>query len=216
MYVVGLVLIVLGAIPGHINSPLVFGGMYIVAVGTGGIKPNVSTLGADQFDDRYSQDRKEKESFFNWFYWAINLGAMISYTLVAYICQYGVKGIGGEDWGFFDGYLIPCVMMSVAVAVFLIGTPRYVVPKPSGSILATTVKIICEAFSVYFGSLYLYLFNRDRYNDGNKTGEGSGAVHLLDRAKTAFGGSYSTAQVECVKLVTRLTPFLIAMVPYWY
>ena len=34
--------------------------------GTGGIKPNVSTLGADQFDERYSVDRKEKESFFNW------------------------------------------------------------------------------------------------------------------------------------------------------
>ena len=34
--------------------------------GTGGIKPNVSTMGADQFDERYSRDRKEKESFFNW------------------------------------------------------------------------------------------------------------------------------------------------------
>ncbi len=34
--------------------------------GTGGIKPNVSTMGADQFDDRYSRDRKEKGSFFNW------------------------------------------------------------------------------------------------------------------------------------------------------
>jgi dipeptide/tripeptide permease len=29
--------------------------MYVIALGTGGIKPNVSTMGADQFDERYSQ-----------------------------------------------------------------------------------------------------------------------------------------------------------------
>ncbi|OYW70174.1 MAG: hypothetical protein B7Z24_04300 [Pseudomonadales bacterium 32-42-5] len=119
----------------------------------------MSTLGADQFDERYSADRKEKESFFNWyvllvcnamlilffllgdqrphafckqflsrpphcspflllpppfrFYWSINLGALISYTLVAYICQYGAgPDLGGEKWGFFVGYTIPSIMMS--------------------------------------------------------------------------------------------------------
>jgi hypothetical protein len=30
-------------------------------------------MGADQFDERYSQDRKEKESFFNWYVSAIVL-----------------------------------------------------------------------------------------------------------------------------------------------
>ena len=49
------------------NPDIVFPAIYIIAIGTGGIKPNVSTLGADQFDDRYSKDRLEKESFFNWF-----------------------------------------------------------------------------------------------------------------------------------------------------
>jgi solute carrier family 15 (peptide/histidine transporter), member 3/4 len=72
-------------------------------------------MGADQFDDRYSTDRKEKESFFNWFYWSINLGSLISYTLVAYICQYGLPWLGGEDWGFFVGYCIPAIMMALAI-----------------------------------------------------------------------------------------------------
>jgi hypothetical protein len=31
-------------------------------------------LGADQFDLNDPQDKVEKESFFNWFYWSINLG----------------------------------------------------------------------------------------------------------------------------------------------
>jgi peptide/histidine transporter 3/4 len=46
-----------------------FMAMYIVALGTGGIKPNVSTMGAEQFDDSCPEDLVEKESYFNWFYW---------------------------------------------------------------------------------------------------------------------------------------------------
>jgi peptide/histidine transporter 3/4 len=107
IYMVGLVLVVLASIPGEASPGLVFPAMYIIAIGTGGIKPNVSTMGADQFDDRYSKDRREKESFFNWFYWSINLGAGISYTLVSYICQYGLPDLGGQNWGFFVGYMIP-------------------------------------------------------------------------------------------------------------
>ena len=67
IYMLGLVLVVLASVPGDASPALVFPAMYIIAIGTGGIKPNVSTLGADQFDERYSQDRREKESFFNWY-----------------------------------------------------------------------------------------------------------------------------------------------------
>jgi hypothetical protein len=38
---------------------------------------------------------------------------------------------------------------------------------------------------------------------------------VLDRAKVTFGGNFSGAKVDSVKLVTRLAPFLVAMVPYW-
>lgn len=87
IYLLGLIMVVIGSIPGDVNPAFFFPAIYIVALGTGGIKPNVSTMGADQFDDRYSKDRRDKESFFNWFYWSINLGSLISYTVVAYICQ---------------------------------------------------------------------------------------------------------------------------------
>lgn len=59
-------MVVIAAVPGNLSVGLFFAAIYAIAVGTGGIKPNVSTMGADQFDDRYSKDRKEKESFFNW------------------------------------------------------------------------------------------------------------------------------------------------------
>lgn len=124
IYAVGLSLVVVASSPEELNEGLFFTGMYIVALGTGGIKPNVSTMGADQFDDRYSADRKEKESFFNWFYWSINLGAFVSYTSVSYICQYGIPQLGGTDWSFFVGYSIPAIAMFFAIVVFLAGSHR--------------------------------------------------------------------------------------------
>jgi peptide/histidine transporter 3/4 len=192
---IGLILVVTGAVPGDTSPALFFLAIYVIALGTGGIKPNVSTMGADQFDDRYSQDRKEKGSFFNWFYWSINLGSLISHTLVSYICQYGIPALGGEDWGFFVGYLIPCTTMAMAIVVFLIGSPRYRKQKPSGSVLATAFSICYEAV----------------WTNSSVTG----TIHVLDKAKKMFGGHFSDKQVEGVKLVTRLSPFLLAMIPYW-
>lgn len=101
----------LGSIPGEVSPAVFFPAIYIIALGTGGIKPNVSTMGADQFDDRYSQDRKEKASFFNWFYWSVNLGSILSYSFVAYICQFGIPSLGGKRWGFVVGFSIPAIAM---------------------------------------------------------------------------------------------------------
>ena len=83
-------------------------------------------MGADQFDITIEQDKKEAKQFFSYFYWrlipvhmfdalirfytyvlqflcSINLGALVAYTLVAYICQYGLPFLGGPKWGFFVG-----------------------------------------------------------------------------------------------------------------
>lgn len=200
IYALGLLLVVLGSIPGEVNPGLFFPAIYIVGLGTGGIKPNVSTLGADQFDDRYSKDRKEKGSFFSWFYWSINLGSLISHTLVAYICQYGLPFLGGEDWGFFVGYLIPAIMMGVAIFVFTLGIPRYTKIQPTGSVLATASKII-------YYSLWTC-----RNDPRPQTG------HILDKALPNANGRASPfrpSEVRGVKSVVRLVPFLIALIPFW-
>lgn len=42
----------------------------------------MSAFGADQFDMRFPQDRAEKNSFFNWFYFAINLGSLLASLVV--------------------------------------------------------------------------------------------------------------------------------------
>lgn len=69
IYVFGLALVVVFSSPRSINKEMFFIAMYIIALGTGGIKPNVSTMGAEQFDENCPEDLVEKESYFNWFYW---------------------------------------------------------------------------------------------------------------------------------------------------
>lgn len=68
--------------------------LLFVAIGTGGIKPNVSTFGADQFNEQDEKERKEKDSFFNWFYFSINVGALIASTVIVYIQDQDMWGIG--------------------------------------------------------------------------------------------------------------------------
>ncbi|KAJ8429759.1 hypothetical protein Cgig2_001256 [Carnegiea gigantea] len=62
-----------------------FSGLYQIALGMGGIKPCVSSFGADQFDDTNTNERVKKGSFFNWFYFSINIGSFVSSSLIIWI-----------------------------------------------------------------------------------------------------------------------------------
>jgi len=50
---------------GPSQSAVFFLGLYMMAIGAGGIKPCVSSLGADQFDESSPAERLKKNSFFN-------------------------------------------------------------------------------------------------------------------------------------------------------
>ncbi|CAL1379528.1 unnamed protein product [Linum trigynum] len=58
------------------QTSVFFVGLYLIALGTGGIKPCVSSFGEDQFDDSDPGEKARKGSFFNWFYLSINIGAL--------------------------------------------------------------------------------------------------------------------------------------------
>jgi peptide/histidine transporter 3/4 len=228
VYLVGLGTFLIGSIPTNIQTPLIFLGMYIVALGAGGIKPNASTMGADQFDLAFENDRKESKLFFSYFYWSINLGALVSYTLVAYICQYGISFLGGEDWGFFIGYLIPTIMLGVGVAVFLSGSSRYKKSVPEGSIINKVAGILYEA-AITRRHVKVEkdsdITDRLTANNGAKRESGQAPDNIereidegslwLDRASLRFGGSFDPMLIRSVKFVVRLLPFLSVMIPYW-
>lgn len=113
-----------------------FGALYILALGTGGTKPNISTIGADQFDDFHPKEKKQKLSFFNWWMFSIFFGTLFSNTFLVYIQD-------NVGWGL--GYGIPTIGLSVSVLFFLIGTPFYRHKLPSGSPFSRIAKVIVAA-----------------------------------------------------------------------
>ncbi|KAL0307864.1 UNVERIFIED_CONTAM: protein NRT1/ PTR FAMILY 8.2 [Sesamum angustifolium] len=55
--------------------------LYLVALGSGGMRPCVSSYGADQFDDADEVEKGHKSSFFNWLYFSVNIGVLIGCSI---------------------------------------------------------------------------------------------------------------------------------------
>lgn len=114
-----------------------FLGLYLIALGTGGIKPCVSSFGADQFDDMDPIEKVKKGSFFNWFYFSINVGAFVSSSLIVWI-----QDIAG--WGI--GFGIPALFMGIAIASFFSGAPLYRFQRPCGSPFTRICQVLVASF----------------------------------------------------------------------
>ncbi|KAL7136301.1 hypothetical protein ABFS83_10G020600 [Erythranthe nasuta] len=123
--------------PNGLQKAVFYTGLYLIALGTGGIKPCVSSFGADQFDDSDESEKKSKSSFFNWFYLSINIGALVAATVLVWI-QTNV----GWGWGFG----IPAVAMALAVVSFFSGTRLYRKQRPGGSPLTRICQVIVASF----------------------------------------------------------------------
>ncbi|KAF3439538.1 hypothetical protein FNV43_RR17816 [Rhamnella rubrinervis] len=119
------------------QSAVCFIALYLIALGTGGIKPCVSSYGADQFDDSDETEKKHKSSFFNWFYFSINIGALIASSVLVYIQD-------NVGWGW--GFGIPAVTMAIAVVSFFSGTRSYRNQKPGGSALTRISQVVVASF----------------------------------------------------------------------
>ena len=106
--------------------------LVMIAFGTGGIKANVSPFGADQVQQ---DGPRAVQAFFNWFYWCINVGSLIAFTVVVWVQQNN----------FFYGYAITAGTMFLTVLAFLTGRNKYLTKPPGGSQLTEIAKILCEA-----------------------------------------------------------------------
>ena len=98
-------------------------GMFLVAFGTGGIKPCVSTNVGDQFTSR---NQHLIERAFSWFYLAINAGSSISIFLCPLLLQ-------DPKWGPKFAFGMPGVMMAIATFAFWLGRKKFAVVPPAMS-----------------------------------------------------------------------------------
>ncbi|KAJ4959613.1 hypothetical protein NE237_019523 [Protea cynaroides] len=118
------------------KAAMLFGGLYLVALGVGGIKGSLPTHGAEQFDQTSPQGRKQRSTFFNYFVFCLSCGALIAVTLVVWI-----EDNKGWKWGFG----VSTIAIFISIPVFLLGSTKYCNKIPSGSPLTTILKVFTAA-----------------------------------------------------------------------
>lgn len=98
--------------------------VYLIALGYGGYQPNIATFGSDQFDADDSVEGHSKIAFFSYFYLALNLGSLLSNTVLGYF----------EDQGAWPlGFWASAGSAFAGLVLFLAGTPKYRHFKPRES-----------------------------------------------------------------------------------
>lgn len=194
-----------------------FFGLYFIALGTGGIKPCVSSFGADQFDDTDARERVKKASFFNWFYFSINIGALVSGSLLVWI---------QENLGWGLGFGIPTLFMGLAIGSFFLGTPLYRFQKPGGSPITRMCQVLVASFRKWSlevpedSSLLYETQDKTSAIAGSRKLEHSDEFKCLDKAATLSDaevktGDYSDKWRICTVTQVEELKILIRMFPIW-
>lgn len=151
MAFVGHTILTMSAVPSVISNPKgALGcftvGLVIMGFGTGGFKPNISTLIAEQYredrpiirvlpsGERVIEDPSATiERIYLYFYLMINLGSLIGQTSMVYAERYV---------GFWLSFLLPTVMFFFAPAVLLFCRKYYRLTPPAGSVYPQAFRLI--------------------------------------------------------------------------
>ncbi|XP_072972656.1 protein NRT1/ PTR FAMILY 8.3-like isoform X1 [Typha angustifolia] len=200
-----------------IEYAVFFLGLYLIALGTGGIKPCVSSFGADQFDDTDSGERVKKGSFFNWFYFSINIGALISSSFLVWV---------QDNWGWGLGFGIPTLFMGLAIISFFSGTSLYRFQKPGGSPITRVCQVVVASIrkwkvEVPHDSSVLYeLPDKASAIEGSRKLEHTDELRCLDKAATvsdldAKTESFSNPWRLCTVTQVEELKILVRMFPVW-
>ncbi len=96
-----------------------FFGLFLIALGSGGIKPLVSSFIGDQFDQ---SNRSIAQKVFDGFYWIINFGSFFASLLMPIFLQ---------QFGASVAFGIPGVLMFIATVLFWSARKKYVHVPPA-------------------------------------------------------------------------------------
>uniref|UniRef100_A0A3Q1ITG9 Solute carrier family 15 member 1a n=1 Tax=Anabas testudineus TaxID=64144 RepID=A0A3Q1ITG9_ANATE len=167
-------------------------GLFLIALGTGGIKPCVAAFGGDQFSEH--QD-KQRRTFFSVFYLCINGGSLLS-TIITPILRAQDCGIYSQQKCYSLAFGVPAALMVVALAVFIIGSGMYYKPEPQGNIMLEVCK--CIGFAV-----------KNRYRHRSK--KYPKRQHWMDWAEE----KYDKLLIAQIKMVLKVLFLYIPLPMFW-
>ncbi|XP_020580431.1 protein NRT1/ PTR FAMILY 8.1-like, partial [Phalaenopsis equestris] len=204
------------------QNDFLFGALSLIAIGTGGIKPCISSFGADQFDESDINESRKKYSFFNWFFFALNVGVLIGITLVTYI-----EDRKGWGWGFG----MSAIATVASVAALLSGIPYFRHQRPRGSPFTRFLQVIVAAcrnqlngVKVESREQLFEVMTEESVIHGARKLQHTNQFMFLDKAavKTVAGDSFEVSrwrlctvtQVEEFKSFLRVLPIWAATIAF--
>ncbi len=98
------------------NRYIVFFALLCLAMGSGVIKPNISTLMGLTYDQQRPGQTQLRTSAFSWFYMAINIGAFLSQVSMPIL---------RTNYGYQIAFLFPAGLMALALMIFAAGKRFY-------------------------------------------------------------------------------------------
>jgi POT family proton-dependent oligopeptide transporter len=95
-------------------------GLFLIALGSGGIKSSVAAFVGDQFT---AGEKSLMTGVYSVFYWSINIGSFFSYLTIPKILR---------EYGPSAAFATPGILMLVATIVFVLGRRHYREIPPTG------------------------------------------------------------------------------------
>lgn len=102
------------------NYTLFYAGLMLIAIGAGGVKPNVSVMVGDQFENESDANISK---LYDIFYFGINIGAFFSMLITPVLknSKYGAPLAFG----------VPGILMLLALVIFVMGKKQYKIKLPT-------------------------------------------------------------------------------------
>lgn len=197
--------------------------LYLIALGTGGLKSSVSGFGSDQFDEKDEREAAQRTYFFSRFFFFISLGTLLAVTVLVYI-----QDEVGRTWA----YGICAAAMASAIAVFLYGTKRYRFKGSAGSPIVHIMQVVSAAvekrkMELPYDVSLLYedspddsrIQHTDQFCCLDKAAipreedferHNGGAVSMVNPWKLT-----SVTRVEEVKMMVKLLPIWATTIMFW-
>ncbi|GJN21941.1 hypothetical protein PR202_gb09465 [Eleusine coracana subsp. coracana] len=193
-----------------------FAGLYLVAVGCGGVRSSLLPFGAEQFDD--AADRESKVAFFSWFYLCVDFGMIVSGLFIVWVQQ-------NVSWSLGFGVATACV--ALAFGAFVLATPTYKRRVPTGTPLKRLSQVVVAAcrktgLALPADAATLYEVVSDKVDASHQSQlriAHTSEFSFLDKAAIVVSGSAgleeemssswrlcTVTQVEELKVLLRLLP----------
>uniref|UniRef100_A0A8C6RYD9 Solute carrier family 15 member 3 n=1 Tax=Nannospalax galili TaxID=1026970 RepID=A0A8C6RYD9_NANGA len=170
-------------------APTLYALLLLLALATSSFRSNLTSFGADQVMDL---GRNATRRFFNWFYWSINLGAVLSLLVVAFVQQ---------NISFLWGYSIIVVLVGLAFFIFLFATPVFITKPPMGSQVSSMLKLA-------FRNCCPHLWRQHSARDPQ-------GAHLLPDQRSPQPGPSPQEDMANFQVLVKILPVMMTLVPYW-